>query len=574
MADQLVVVGLAPVSFDSLKRLQVKLKGEEGDDEEQTQKGPQTQALKERLLDLLVGPDVAIEIVEDSVLDVICTDSMKKAVKKTLKKEKKSMNISVNKKVDDVVDHEVLRSCLEKLCEGSLIGKGWSACKNGLYLLSNLRCGDDNTPAHSVRLSMHLETPNKIVLVLRPDVIKFHHMKIIDVLPTDFREKFSQGKPVDLEEWMDTQLEETSSRFRCFCIPNLEHGQIIGCSKDDSSSGPNTESRTYWRKRGIEIGDDFFTVTIKLDHGERLRLPSACVLTEAGFMPVPGTIRSREMQSMFASIGSDFSFTFFGAGNVQFKNTEAGSLPVMVQTTAWTTAKGIAGLSSADALSARSLVFSRPSLSGFRRPKPALPIIREPPKPVHSDIQTDKNDDEPAEERPELVKKPEPVPAVVKLSIPTFTAWKQRVSSANCSSSSGVSSKLTKSSTLNTKDASLKQSSAAASTKEKKEPAVSAAKNRKLDVDKPPPKKAKTSHMPGKALDSSNQSKTPGKKKPEAKPEDDDISTFVKGKFKEGKLKDITLPRLKAFITLHKLGKVSGKKDELLLCVERFLTAV
>ncbi|CAI5460985.1 unnamed protein product, partial [Closterium sp. Yama58-4] len=355
MADQLVVVGLAPVPFDSLKRLQVKLKGEEGDDEEQTQKGPQTQALKERLLDLL-GPDVAIEIVEDSVLDVICTDSMKKAVKKTLKKEKKSMN--------------------KKL------------------------------------------------------------------LPS----------------------------FAAFVSQTLNMAKLL---------------------RGIEIGDDFFTVTIKLDHGERLRLPSTCVLTEAGFMPVPGTIRSREMQSMFANIGSDFSFSFLGAGNVQFKNTEAGSLPVMVQTTAWTTAKGIVLLSSADALSARSLAFSRPSLSGFRRPKPALPIIREPPKPAHSDIQTDKNDDEPTGERPELAKKPDPVPAVVKLSIPTFTAWKQRASS-------GVSAKLTKSSTLNTKDASLKQSSAAASTKENKEPAVSAAKNKKLDVDKPPPKKAKTSHTPGK----------------------------------------------------------------------------
>ncbi|CAI7801689.1 unnamed protein product [Closterium sp. NIES-54] len=289
MADQLVVVGLAPVSFDSLKRLQVKLKGEEGDDEEQTQKGPQTQALKERLLDLLVGPDVAIEIVEDSVA---------------------------------------------------------------------------------------LRTIRVLVPTLNPG-------------PT--------GE-------------------RCTI---MTHPSVLT---------PLSPENIVWQ-RGIEIGDDFFTVTIKLDYGERLRLPSTCVLTEAGFMPVPGTIRSREMQSMFASIGSDFSFSFFGAGNVQFKNTEAGSLPVMVQTTAWTTAKGIAGLSSADALSARSLVFSRPSLSGFRRPKPALPIIREPPKPVHSDIQTDKNDDEPAGERPELVKKPEPVPPVVKLSIPTITAWKQRVSS-------------------------------------------------------------------------------------------------------------------------------------------------
>ncbi|CAI5476657.1 unnamed protein product [Closterium sp. Yama58-4] len=367
-------------------------------------------------------------------------------------------------------------------------------------------------------------------------------LQIIEVLPTAFREKFSQGKPVDLEEWMDTQLEETSSQFRCFC-----------CSKDDLDSGPNTESRTYWRKKGIEIADDFFTVTVKLDHGERLRLPSTCVFTEAGFMPVPGTIRSREMQSMFVSIGTDFSFSFFGAGNVQFKNTEAGLLPVMVQTTAWTTAKGIVGLSSADAFFWLSMAKACP--------------IREPPKPVHSDIQTDTNDDEPTEERPELAKKPEPVPAVVKLSIPTFTAWKQRVSS-------GVSAKLTKSSTLNTKDAALKQSLAAASTKENKEPAVSAAKNKKLDAEKPPPKKAKTSQAPGKVSDASNQSKTPGKKKPEARPEDDDISTFVKDKFKEGKLKDITLPKLKAFITLHKLGKVSGKKDELLLCVERFLTSI
>ncbi|GJP46104.1 hypothetical protein CLOM_g5431 [Closterium sp. NIES-68] len=101
---------------------------------------------------------------------------MKKAIKKTLKKEKKTMNISVNKKVDDIVDHEVLRNCLEKLCGSSLIGKGWSACKNGLYLRSKLGCGDDNTPVHSVRL------------------------------------------------------------------------------------------------RGIDIGDDFFTVMIKLDHGARLRL--------------------------------------------------------------------------------------------------------------------------------------------------------------------------------------------------------------------------------------------------------------------------------------------------------------
>lgn len=47
----------------------------------------------------------------------------------------------------------------------------------------------------------------------------------------------------------------------------------------------------------------------------------------------------------------------------------------------------------------------------------------------------------------------------------------------------------------------------------------------------------------------------------------------VREKFSAGKLKDLTLPRLKQFISSHKLGKVGGKKEELLAIVEAFLRA-
>ena len=42
-------------------------------------------------------------------------------------------------------------------------------------------------------------------------------------------------------------------------------------------------------------------------------------------------------------------------------------------------------------------------------------------------------------------------------------------------------------------------------------------------------------------------------------------------KFKEGKLKDLTLPQLKAFITSRKVGKANQKKDELLAMVDAYL---
>lgn len=45
----------------------------------------------------------------------------------------------------------------------------------------------------------------------------------------------------------------------------------------------------------------------------------------------------------------------------------------------------------------------------------------------------------------------------------------------------------------------------------------------------------------------------------------------VREKFAAGKLKDITLPRLKQFISSHKLGKVGGKKEVLMATVEAFL---
>ena len=44
-------------------------------------------------------------------------------------------------------------------------------------------------------------------------------------------------------------------------------------------------------------------------------------------------------------------------------------------------------------------------------------------------------------------------------------------------------------------------------------------------------------------------------------------------KFKEGKLKDLTLPQLKAFITSRKVGKASQRKDELLAMLDTYLKA-
>eukprot|EP00271_Cylindrocystis_brebissonii_P017600 TRINITY_DN4635_c0_g1_i6.p2 TRINITY_DN4635_c0_g1~~TRINITY_DN4635_c0_g1_i6.p2 ORF type:complete len:140 (+),score=33.26 TRINITY_DN4635_c0_g1_i6:753-1172(+) len=47
----------------------------------------------------------------------------------------------------------------------------------------------------------------------------------------------------------------------------------------------------------------------------------------------------------------------------------------------------------------------------------------------------------------------------------------------------------------------------------------------------------------------------------------------VEASFKEGKLKDVTMPRLKNFIATHRLGKVSGKKGELMERVEAYFKA-
>ncbi|GAQ81632.1 hypothetical protein KFL_000860040 [Klebsormidium nitens] len=278
-------------------------------------------------LESIVGENCAAVAASENRILVVVEATRKKAVKKMLKKVKKKLQVSFDKSADSAVDEgRLLEVAVESVLRRGLRKQGWMPFGR-LLVRSNLTAGVERSVVDTVELDVRLEPKSKIDLVLSFGAARFRQFKYLEALPESLRPKFHEGENVNLMDWIYAHSEDSLSNFECRVLPTLEPGYLVAACSSPPAGVSTEYLRTLWlEKYGIKLTKEFAFLRVRFSfqpESKAVLFPSCCVLTSGGLVPAAPSIQNTRMEPALLQFLKDVeACTFFGAAPLRVKRRE------------------------------------------------------------------------------------------------------------------------------------------------------------------------------------------------------------------------------------------------------------
>ncbi|GLJ50613.1 hypothetical protein SUGI_1078300 [Cryptomeria japonica] len=163
----------------------------------------------------------------------------------------------------------------------------------------------------------------------------------------EMEERFDSGCEVNLEDWLWNLWDDSGlEKIKCFVLPSLIEGCIMGSSKIPPQNKDFQESKQFWlHKNGLEFPKDCFYVNVQFTTYEekyKAWFPSSLVFRGSGLMPVAHTIRASKVLHTLDNFKTCIAeWNFFDGGTPNFEST--GQVNSSLEVSTWVTAKDILG---------------------------------------------------------------------------------------------------------------------------------------------------------------------------------------------------------------------------------------
>ncbi|KAH9296073.1 hypothetical protein KI387_039661, partial [Taxus chinensis] len=194
--------------------------------------------------------------------------------------------------------------------------------------------------------AVELDGDDQMVFVVAPDIVCFHRIKVKDFLPLEMEERFDNGHEINLEDWLWHLRDDLGlDKIRCFVLPSLIEGCILGLSKFPPQNKDFQESKQLWlHKNGLEFPKDCFYIKVQFTSDEDIYkswFPSSLVLKGSGLMPVAYTLRASKVVHALDNFRKCIAdWDFFDGGTPKFQEG-THQFNSSLEDCTWVTAKDI-----------------------------------------------------------------------------------------------------------------------------------------------------------------------------------------------------------------------------------------
>ncbi|XP_057850039.1 uncharacterized protein LOC131060720 isoform X4 [Cryptomeria japonica] len=285
---------------------------------------------------------------DGSKLHFVYQNAQRKAVEKALIELKRYLQVEIDETTDiDVVSSTLMTKAVESGMASALLNQGWTSLENGLITNGNIAFMEEGAHLEAISVAVELEGNDQMVFAIAPDIVCFHRIRIRDFLPMEMEERFDSGCEVNLEDWLWNLWDDSGlEKIKCFVLPSLIEGCIMGLSKIPPQNKDFQESKQFWlHKNGLEFPKDCFYVNVQFTTYEekyKTWFPSSLVFRRSGLMPVAHTIRASKVLHALDNFKTCIAeWNFFDGGTPNFEST--GQVNSSLEVSTWVTAKDILG---------------------------------------------------------------------------------------------------------------------------------------------------------------------------------------------------------------------------------------
>eukprot|EP01018_Ginkgo_biloba_P038873 Gb_38387 [translate_table: standard] len=143
------------------------------------------------------------------------------------------------------------------------------------------------------------------------------------------KQSFDDRCEISLEDWSWYLRDDSGlDKIRCFILPCLIEGYIVGLSKLLPQDEEFQESKHLWlHKYGLDLPKECFYIRVRFTSGEdifKIWFPSSLVLKGSGLMPVAQTIRASKVVCALDHFRRSIAgWNFFDGGTPKFQYWKA-----------------------------------------------------------------------------------------------------------------------------------------------------------------------------------------------------------------------------------------------------------